>query len=59
MVRFWYLTVSVPSLNRLPPQTWQGTNTSARKCISTRITPAPWQCSHRPPVTLKENLPGL
>ena len=24
-----------------------------------RIVPAPWHFSHRPPLTLKENLPGL
>ena len=32
---------------------------SGKKCISTLITPSPWQASHRPPLTLKLNLPGL
>ena len=33
--------------------------TSGKKCISYVITPSPSQASHLPPLTLKENLPGL
>ena len=31
---------------------------SGRKCISTLITPSPWQASQRPPLTLKLKRPG-
>src|SRR3989338_11054119 len=37
----------------------QVTKTVGRKCISTAINPFPWQASHRPPLTLKENRPGF
>src|SRR5690606_29466843 len=33
--------------------------TSGKKFISITRIPAPWQVSHRPPFTLKLNLPGL
>src|SRR5579872_1264603 len=45
-------------LYRFPLQTSQVTYTSGRNCISIFITPSPLQCSHRPPFTLKLNLPG-
>ena len=34
-------------------------DTSGKNCISIFITPSPEQFSHLPPLTLKENLPGL
>ena len=52
-------TSSVSRLYREPPHWSQVTNTSGRKCISMRNRPAPWQASHRPPLTLNENRPGL
>ena len=36
----------------------QGTYTSGRKCISTLISPSPWQASQRPPFTLKLKRPA-
>ena len=32
---------------------------SGRKCISTLVTPSPWQASQRPPLTLNEKRPGV
>ena len=51
-------TCSVSRPNRLPWQTGQVTQTSARKSISSRFDPLPSQASQRPPVTLKLNRPG-
>src|SRR3989338_7600263 len=55
MFFFLYVTSSVSFIKRLPSQTSHGTYTVGRKCISTAISPFPWQASHRPPLTLKEN----
>ena len=49
----------VSRLYLFPLQTSHSTYTSGKKCISYVITPSPSQASHRPPFTLKENLPGL
>ena len=49
----------VSRVNRFPSQTGQVTQTSARKSISSRFEPFPWQASHRPPATLKLNRPAL
>ena len=51
-------TCRVSRPNRLPWQTGQVTQTSARKSISSRFEPFPSQASHRPPATLKLNRPG-
>ena len=51
--------VQVSRLNRLPSQTGQVTQTSARKSISSRFEPFPSQASQRPPATLKLNRPAL
>ena len=54
-----YRTSSTCGLNRRPPHSSHGTNTSARNCISTRTTPSPSHPSQRPPGTLKEKWPGV
>src|SRR3989338_2694965 len=54
MFFFLYVTSNVSFINRLPSQTSHGTYTVGKKCISTAISPFPWQASHRPPFTLKE-----
>ena len=46
-------------LYRLPLQTSHGTVTSGRNCISMLMYPSPLHASQRPPLTLKENRPGL
>ena len=51
-------TSRVSRVYRLPLQTSQTTQTSARKFISNLVEPAPLQASHLPPLTLKENCPG-
>ncbi len=54
MLRPRYFTSSTCGLKRLPSHWSQGTNTSARNCISTRTSPSPSHASHRPPGTLNE-----
>ena len=49
----------VAALKRLPSQASHLTYTSDKKCISILRTPSPWQDSHRPPLTLNENRPGV
>ena len=44
---------------RFPLQCSHSKCTSAINCISTVISPSPWQCSHLPPSTLKEKNPLL
>ena len=46
-------------LYRAPRHTSHGTVTSGRNCISIWTYPAPAHDSHLPPLTLKENRPGL
>src|SRR3989338_10366679 len=58
MFFFLYLTSSVSFIKRLPLHISQVTYTVCKKCISTATSPLPWQTSHRPPLTLKLNLPG-
>src|SRR3989338_7563745 len=58
MLFFLYLTSSVSFINRLPLHMSQVTYTVGKKCISTATRPLPWHTSHRPPFTLKLNLPG-
>src|SRR6187402_2619361 len=52
-------TSNVSRLYRLPLQVSHGTYTSGKNSISIRRSPAPSHVSHRPPFTLKENLPVL
>ena len=54
-----YFTSSTCGLKRRPSHCSQGTNTSARNCISTRTSPSPWHASHRPPGTLNEKWLGV
>ena len=53
------VTSRASRLYRRPLQISQGTVTSGRNCISIWLYPSPWQASHLPPLTLKENRPGL
>ena len=52
-------TWRVSRLNRFPSHTGHVTQTSARKSISSLFEPFPSHASHRPPATLKLNLPAL
>ena len=54
-----YFTSNVSRLYLFPPQTSHGTYTSGKKCISILMIPSPEHASHRPPFTLKLNLPFL
>ena len=54
-----YFISNVSLLYLFPLQISHSTYTSAKKCISIFLTPSPSQFSHRPPLTLNENLPGL
>ena len=58
---FWFRNSisNASELYRLPKQESQGTVTSGKNCISIWIYPSPSHDSHLPPLTLKENLPGL
>ena len=49
----------VSRLYRRPLQASHWVVMSGRKCMWMRVSPSPWQDSHRPPFVLKENLPGL
>src|SRR5690606_22140856 len=53
------VTSSTCCLKRLPPHASQVRNKSAMNCISIFTSPSPWQTSHLPPSTLKENAAGL
>ena len=53
-----YEMPSVSLLYLFPWHSLHSTYTSGRKFISIFRTPSPWQLSHLPPLTLKENLPS-